>query len=105
MGITRTGHRYPKKDWAVWRDGVLYQLRNIKFDLIDEPCIITVNYYASDKRRKDVPGMLDALYHCLERSGMVRDDVLLRNVHWLYGYDKDNPRVEISIEPEIQEIF
>ena len=46
-----------------------------------------------------MPGMLDALFHCFERAGVVADDMLFQEVLWTQqGYDKENPRAEIEIK-------
>lgn len=105
MGITRTGHRYPKKEWAEWRDQMVITLNAqaialglLCFPLV-KPCVVHVFCWYVDKRRRDAPGMQDALWHCLERSGIVKDDSLLAEVHWIpLGIDKLNPRAEIIIE-------
>jgi len=98
VGITRTGKRYPLKPFVAWREGIFAQLRFVPRELTGKPCIIRVRYFAGDKRKRDVPAMMDALFHCFERSGLVKDDALLCNVEWTYGFDRKNPRTEIEIE-------
>jgi Holliday junction resolvase RusA-like endonuclease len=104
MGITRTGHHYPKKRFATWRDNVVRDLKLTMQESVDAcvyfdvPCLIRVFYWAGDKRRRDVPAMLDGIFHCFERAGLVSDDSLIREVQWYhYGYDKKNPRMEIKL--------
>lgn len=99
MQVSRYGAHYPKKEWAEWRDRVVLEILDKVFERdINEPCRIRVRYFAGDKRRRDVPGMLDALYHCFERARVVTDDKWLMNVEWISDYDKDKPRTEIEIE-------
>ena len=102
IGITRTGRRYPLKNWAIWRDDMVRQLKNLVIqDLVpyDKTCKIVFNYWTGDHRRRDVPAMLDSLFHCFERAGIIEDDSLFKSVTWYYrGYDKKNPRVEIEIQ-------
>ena len=98
MMITKTGHRYPNKSWALWRDDALRQIADQgPHELITTPSTIWVQYFAGDKRKRDVPGMLDALYHCLERALVVKDDFFLDHVIWTPGYDKADPRAHITI--------
>lgn len=104
MLTTRTGRHYPNKVWAEWRDRVV---RDINFSMsqhlqpfpISTPCRITFKYWKGDLRRRDVPGMIDAFFHCFEKAGTVIDDKLFTEVHWLdMGYDKKYPKVEMFIE-------
>lgn len=103
--VTRTGHRYPNPKFAKWRDQVVHDLKLTMAEskdscvYFDVPCLLRVYYWAGDKRRRDVPAMLDGLFHCFERAGLVKDDCLFKQIEWFhYGYDKDNPRAEIKIE-------
>ena len=102
IGITRTGRRYPHANWAIWREGILRQLKNLVIqDLVpyDKPCKIVFSYWSGDHLRRDVPAMLDSLFHCFERAGIIKDDSLFKTVEWNdQGYDKKNPRVEIGIQ-------
>jgi Holliday junction resolvase RusA-like endonuclease len=104
VNITRTGQRYPNKAWAQWRNNVVCDLRQTMAEAsgscvyFDCPCRMRVFYWAGDKRRRDVPAMIDALFHCFEHAGLVKDDALIRQVEWFYyGYDKNKPRCEIAI--------
>ncbi len=99
MGITRSGHHYPLKAWAAWRDQVVkFIFSQYSGDTIAVPCKISIHYWAGDKRRRDVPGMEDALWHCLEKALIVTDDKLFTEVHWFSDYEKGNPRTEVLIE-------
>ncbi len=99
IGITRTGHRYPLPSWAKWRDGVVQILRNLCIETIHYPCKITIGYWRADERKRDLPGMIDALFHCFERAGIVQDDFQFKDLHWLnMGIDRKDPRVVIAIE-------
>lgn len=97
--ITRTGHRFPNKKWARWRDdavrGVREQLSR-HFKMITEPVNMRVTYVAGDRRRRDCPAILDAVWHVLEKAGVVADDTLLWPVESSRSYDKDSPRCEIE---------
>ena len=47
------------------------------------PVALSVEYTPGDKIRRDVPGMLDAICHILERSGLVLDDAQVKMVKWM----------------------
>lgn len=73
------------------------------------PAKMDVAYYPGDLRRRDVPGMIDALFHCLEHGGFVKDDSLIKDVTWqTFPVDRANPRVnivlEFSLEDKVQEV-
>lgn len=98
--ITKSGHRYPNKEWAAWRDTQVYSLKAQRSDkTLDMPCFLSVDYVASNKQRRDIPAILDAIMHCLEKSGIVADDALIKHVYIRTGYDKDNPRATLKIYP------
>lgn len=103
MLITRSGRHYPNPSWALWRDQVVRQLRDQWGDItVAYPCEMVGLYWAGDLRRRDVPGMIDAIFHCLEKGNFVKDDGLIRTVNWFYcGHDKNNPRVELEISEQI----
>ena len=103
--ITRTGHRYPAKRFSDWKKDAIGQIDaqlprpeggRPYFYFID-PVVATVAYYAGDKRRRDVPGMIDALWHIMECIQIVDDDAQIQDVIFTTGYDKQNPRAEITI--------
>ncbi len=89
--VTRTGHRFPNKRFVEWRKGALVtvaaalksweNINKSKWEVLSNPVNVIIEYYPADKRRRDVPGMLDALWHLLEKAQIVTDD------RWLGGYD------------------
>ena len=103
--ITRTGHRYPNPKWAKWRDGVVSSMRNqaksqTKGILAPLNGILTahLDYWKGDLRKRDVPAILDSIFHCLERAGIVEDDSQLCNIKFTnMGLDRKNPRVEMEL--------
>lgn len=98
MIVTRTGMHFPKPEWAKWRN---VTVALIKLQLppgwkpISEPCDVFLEYVAGDRRRRDMPAIVDSIFHCLEKAGVVEDDTLL----WITGstrqYDKENPMATI----------
>ena len=103
INITRTGHRYPNRKWAEWRDQVVREIReelkNKEKDMITTPCQMQVIYTPNDAKRRDMPAMIDAIFHCLERAGLVKDDYLIQRLRW-YQMPKDVKNSGTSIEIE-----
>jgi Holliday junction resolvase RusA-like endonuclease len=100
MQVTRTGHHYPLKRFTDWRSAAEVQIREqVGFPKAQEgPCSAVFSYWAGDLRRRDVPGMIDALFHLFERLALVKDDSLIQNVRWnKVSLDRENPRVEVEI--------
>ena len=96
--VTRTGKRIPNAKWAKWRDE---QVKLVKsqlpkgFKTITVDTSITLDYAAGDRRRRDMPAIIDSVFHVLEKAGVVSDDTLL----WVTGssrtYSKESPCCEI----------
>lgn len=83
--VTRTGQRFPQARFKAWREHALRQLRPQLAGhpwLYDGPIHLIVDYVPGDRRRRDLPGMLDALCHLLEKAGVVRDDAQIQAVTW-----------------------
>lgn len=79
---TRKGHRYPPKEFKVWRDAMMAQIGNVHTPITGD-VVMSVDYVPGDKIRRDVPGMLDALCHLIERAGLVLDDAQVKSVKWI----------------------
>lgn len=101
VNITRKGHRYPNPKWAAWRDSALAQVMKQRAGkpTLETPQKATVLYWKPDLKRRDVPAAMDAIWHVLERSGVVADDSLIESVDWVScGLDRKNPRATITLE-------
>lgn len=99
MIITKKGKHIPKKEWAAWRDQAVDQIARqlpIVIVRIDEPTNIRLEYWAGDRKRRDMPAIIDSIFHCLEKAGVVQDDTFLWISESSRGYDKDNPRAVIT---------
>jgi len=93
----RSGRHYPLQAWSDWRDGVVTQLRSqdLRRQSIDSPCNAVIHYTSGDKRRRDLPGLLDALWHCLERAEVLVDDRWIVNLKFVSFYDAGRPNVKM----------
>lgn len=98
--VTRTGHRFPNKKWAAWRDAAVREITAqipAGFNPISTEVCVSLDYFAGDRRRRDFPAICDSVWHVLEKSGVVTDDTLLWPTRSSRGYAKDHPRCEITI--------
>lgn len=102
MGV-KNGRHYPSKTFAKFSQDAISQLRRqYSGPAIDKPCYAHLAYFYGDKRRRDWPMVMDSVWHCLERAGVVMDDCIsilgARGVLFMTPiYDKENPRVEIGL--------
>ena len=97
--VTRTGHRFPNRAWAAWRDIAVAEVRAqlpAGWMPISEPVNVALHYIAGDKRRRDCPAIVDAAWHVLEKAGVVADDTLLWPVLSTRSYNKQSPSITIS---------
>lgn len=58
----------------------------------------TIEVFQGDMRWRDVPGMMDAIWHCLEYTSVLADDKWIRQVVWIEKIDRENPRVCITLK-------
>jgi crossover junction endodeoxyribonuclease RusA len=97
MGRTKTGMSFPKKSFADWRAEAIRQIKTqFSGEPIAVPCNVRLDYVAGDKRRRDMPAVLDAVWHVLEKAGVVADDTLLWAVQSSRSYDNVAPGVTIT---------
>lgn len=101
MQVTRQGRHYPLPRFVAWRSDVYTQLKKqhpVGWKTIDDPCSINFDYWPGDLRRRDVPGMIDAVFHCLEHFGVIQDDSLFVNVKWsTHEINREHPALSIEI--------
>ena len=56
---------------------------------LNGPLVMNVQYVSLDRRTRDIPGMVDALFHLLEFCGLIEDDGQIQSLYWaraLAGY-------------------
>lgn len=110
--ITRTGHRYPNKTFAAWREEAVRQIRQagslIELSKGEKPATFTlpwhcrceaiIDYTPGDLKVRDVPAMMDALWSVLVKAGVLADDGLIREVVWRqHPLDRKCPMVRIEL--------
>lgn len=81
--LTSSGHRYPNRIFAQWRNKAVLEVKQQFFErTFDVPCEVYVDYTPEDNRRRDVPALMDGVWHVLERAGVIKDDTLFKDVTW-----------------------
>lgn len=94
---TRTGHRYPDQRFVLWRANALSQLP-AKVPHFPGPVQLLVDYVPGDLRKRDMPGMMDALLHLLEKAKLVKDDAQVVALTWTpFPLDREHPRCTVTI--------
>jgi len=86
--ITRTGRRYPDPNFVRWSVDATHQVYKQLGPAHTREPINTFNwdwifcYTPEDHRRRDVPAVLDAVFHVLEAAGVVADDRYISTLHF-----------------------
>ena len=99
--VTRSGHRFPQKRFVEWRTKALKELR-AQCDGFPQPIrqrlTLLVDYTPGDLRTRDVAGMMDAICHLLERSGLIENDGLIRDCLWHeFPMDRKYPQAIVTL--------
>lgn len=101
MGVTKSGIHYPHPKFVAWRKYVMDQL---SIQVENFTPIDNINYKwqfiytPEDNRRRDLPAILDAVFHVLEKMKIVVDDCLIKNICFINKpKDKDNAGMEITV--------
>lgn len=103
--VLRNGMHIPKKGFVKFRKEVTEQLdkqkpkdwnpinkHGHKWDMV---------YVPGDNRRRDLPAILDALGHCMEKSGIVVDDQYIYNILFIRKeMSKENCGITIGVNNE-----
>ena len=98
MGVTKAGRHYAREPFKIWRNAAVAEIRRqmpSQWIPIAEPCNVRLIYVAGDRRRRDMPAVIDAIWHVLEKAGVVADDTLLWIAHSTREYSAANPHALI----------
>ena len=63
---------------------------------VARPVNVRLDYVAGDKRRRDMPAIVDAIWHAMEKAGVVEDDTLLWISQSTRSYSKESPGCTIT---------
>jgi Holliday junction resolvase RusA-like endonuclease len=96
-------HKYPNKTFSNWRakayTQILEQAEWGSRTIITKPVHLTVHYTPGDARTRDVSGQLDALFHLLVYSKVLKDDGLVHDVTWRrLPMNRKGPKVDMLVE-------
>lgn len=102
MGVTRTGVHYPNPKFVKWRSETMAQIKKqmpVGFKPIDGFDYDWIfEYTPEDNRRRDCPAILDAVFHCLEKTGVVTDDRYIMHLHFsLNAPSKEHAGIIIDV--------
>lgn len=102
--LVRAGGRFiplTSKAYAEYEADCLRQITGDKRKQIDCPVNVGCVYYMATKRRVDLNNLLEATTDILVKAGVLTDDnsrIVAGHDGSRVKYDKDNPRVEITID-------
>src|SRR5689334_16712127 len=96
--ITRTGHRYAPKEFTNWRADMLKQIGLVEH-AITGPVELIADYVPGDLIKRDVDGMLSAIFHVIVKAGILVDDAQIKNVQWhQWPLDRKAPKCRVTLE-------
>lgn len=104
---TKTGRPFisPSKAYKKYEKDALKQIEDryggFHHPLITTPVNIQCVFYMQTKRSVDLPNLLESVDDILVKSGVIEDDasrIVAAHDGSRVKYDKENPRVEITIE-------
>src|SRR3990167_6177665 len=101
MLMTRRGRHYPTPKWAEGRNKVVMDLAGLipPTFVFDKPVSMEVIYTPADLKRRDMPAMLDSIFHIMEKVGLIADDCLVKDLQWTAkAKDKENAGVSVFLE-------
>lgn len=108
---------YPKARFKNWRAEFQHQVqRQVYAQLYRNPLrggvlfpagvavAFRVHYWPGDRRRRDMPGMLDAIWHAAEKKHggllVIDDSQFTTCLGWTpHAPDKGHPRLHLHLEP------
>lgn len=97
-------HKFPNKTFTNWRSrchiSIEEQAPRSNYPTITIPVSLVVDYTPGDARTRDVSGQLDALFHLLVYSKVLKDDGLVHHVTWQrMPMNRTHPQVIFTIIP------
>ena len=83
-----------------WTTNAKLQLEGVT-PITDYPAVLYATFYCKDNRRRDLDNMLSTVLDALRHAGILEDDSwqYLPRIVATADLDKENPRVELIIEP------
>lgn len=82
-------------EYAIW---CIRQIKYSQMKKIDHPVQIKYEYFMGSKRKTDLDNLIAATNDILQAGEVLADDAWIMSLEAVKGYDRDDPRVEITIE-------
>lgn len=98
----------PSKQYMQYRKDSIAQITGDKRICISKPVNIKVIYYMETRRRVDLVNLLEATLDILVDACVLQDDnsqIVASHDGCRVMYDKNNPRVEITISDSFQNVI
>lgn len=93
--------KYPNKVFKNWRNKAAKEIGEqfMGAPNIEQPIRLTCNYWPGDRRTRDVSGQLDAIFHVLVHTQVIKDDGLIYDVVWKrQEMNRKFPKVVMELE-------
>jgi len=87
FGITKNGIHYPKKNFKIFREKFITEIKKqlsnkTDFKTINIPVKLTLWYKPLDKRMRDATAILDAVFHIFEYCRIIENDALIKKIDY-----------------------
>jgi len=99
---TKSGRRYPNKSFERWaksayRQIQLQQRQRPRYALTIN-LHIAIDYWPGDRRTRDIPAIVDAVFHVLEKMEVVENDRQFKSCDFReHAVTKTDPRVRMTL--------
>lgn len=106
MGITKQGRHYAKPRFESWRSIASFEImkQKVQWPLATHAALpllgdltAQISYRTFDNTLRDLPGMLDALWHLLTHTNIIQNDGQIKGVTWEHPWRTEGPCVEMEI--------
>jgi len=100
---TKSGHRYPNPSFERWAKSAyqqihLQQRQRPRFALTINLHIL-IDYWPGDRRTRDIPAIVDAVFHVLEKMDVVENDRQFKRCDFReHDMTKTDPRVRMTLQ-------
>jgi Holliday junction resolvase RusA-like endonuclease len=97
---TRQGHRYPSKVFEKWSTQAVAEVREQDqfHNTLTIPLGVSFDYTPGDARIRDIPAIIDAVFHVLERAEIVASDNQFRRIGHYYQHPVNRQHPLIVVE-------
>ena len=100
MLVLKNGMHIPNKAFVKWKKLVMPQIEE-QFKgysmITDRNYKWVFRYTPGDLRRRDMPAILDAIFHVFEKCEVVEDDCMIKDADYKeLALNREEPRIEIT---------